>query len=384
MTEITNAFLYIPDPDKSRALFNASLYFGNPDTDPTIASNQKLVTGIFEGGSVSLSQPISTNSGGTPTYNGNPVRLSISGDYSFKALDRLGALKYYAENVSNPEEGSAGFSGVVVTEPQTLSAGQVDVTFANVGANESVFYHQTTIGDQGFLALNIDYTIKNSTTITLTSSKNAGDRIIGRQNDPTGQLVQVNDDAAALLVFPALSDAQASAVAGNLIVGDTVTLNGNAAEGDGLGGDKYKVITTAFSNDDVNYLNLNGTLQLQLQDNYYRFQNYAEKIATASISAGVLTIDLNDGLVQQISLTENVTSFTIVNFNPSSSYASTFTLKLAQDAIGGRGVTLSGFNWANGLAPTITATANAYDRLGFTTEDGGATWDGFVVGQNIT
>ena len=64
----------------------AGLFFGIPDTDPTIASNQKLVKGIQEGGNeISLAQPVSTNSGSIPQYNGTSIRLSIDGDYSFIA-----------------------------------------------------------------------------------------------------------------------------------------------------------------------------------------------------------------------------------------------------------------------------------------------------------
>jgi hypothetical protein len=386
MTEITNPYIYIPDPDKSRALFNAQLYFGLPDTDPTIASNQKLVRGIQEDGiPVSLAQPVLTNSGGVPELNGKPLRLDISGDYSFAARDRLDVPKYYAPNVENPESGSDGFSGVVVIEDQELSLGQLDVTFSNVGANESVFYLQTNIGDQGFLAKDIDYTVKNSTTITLTSSKNAGDKVIGRQNDPTGQLVPVNDDAESLLVFSDLADAAASAAAGNLVAGNTVTLNGNAVSGDGLGGDKYLVQVTGPANDGVNYLDLNGTLQLALQNNYYRFQNYSETIAVASSAAGVLNINLNSGSSQQIILTESISSLAFVNFNPGGDYSSTVTLKVQQDGVGGWGITWpASIVWAGGIAPSVTATANAIDMYGFTTYDAGVSWFGFSLGADFS
>jgi hypothetical protein len=386
MTEITNPYIYIPDPDKSRALFNAKLYFGLPDTDPTIASNQKLVRGIQEDGiPVSLAQPVLTNSGGVPELNGKPLRLDVSGDYSFTALDRLDVQKYYAPNVENPESGSDGFSGVVVIEDQELSLGQLDVTFSNVGANESVFYLQTNIGDQGFLAKDIDYTVKNSTTITLTSSKNAGDKVIGRQNDPTGQLVPVNDDAESLLVFSDLAGAAASAASGKLTAGNTVTLNGNAVSGDGLGGDKYLVQVTGPANDGVNYLDLNGTLQLALQNNYYRFQNYSESIVTATSTAGVLNLNLDSGASQQITLTESVSSLAFVNFNPNSDYSSTITLKVQQDGVGSWGITWPGtIVWAGGTAPTVTLAANSIDIFGFTTYDAGATWFGFSLGADFS
>lgn len=384
MSTIKPPFLAVPDPNTSRALFNASCYFGLPDTDPEITSNQKLVNAIQEDGTlVSLSQPVLTNSGGVWVYNGSPVRLDISGDYSFTANNSQGAEVYHADRVSNPESGSDGFSGVVIIENQTLTAGQLDVVFEDVGANESVFYIETKIGDQGFLAKDIDYVVKNSTTITLTSSKNAGDVIQGRQNDPTGQLVPVNDDADSLLVFDSLSDAQSSAVAENLIAGNTVTLNGNAATGDGLGGDKYIAQLTTEVNDGVNYLDLNGTLQLALKDNYYRFQNYSEKLGTASSSAGVINIDLNQGLTQSITLTESITSLTFINSNPLVGYSSSLTLRVIQDGVGSWGLSWpSNILWS-GPAPSLTPTAGAVDMFGFSTYDGGANWYGFALGSNF-
>jgi len=386
MTEIANPFIYVADPTKSRALFNASLFFGIPDTDPTIASNQKLVKGIQEDGNeISLAQPVSTNSGGIPQYNGTSIRLSIDGDYSFIALNNKGAETYNASSVSNAADGSDGFSGVVATEKTTLTTRQTTVVLSNLGANESVFYIQTSLGDQGFLDKDVDYTVTDSTTIELTSSYNAGDVIVARQNDPTGQLVPVIEDAEALLVFEALSNAQTSAVAGDLVVGDTLTLNGNAATGDGHGGDKYTVITTSFPNDGVNYLDLNGTLQLELQNNYYRFQNYSEKINTASISAGNLNVDLNAGAVQEITLTESASGVVFVNFNPDSDYSSSVTLKITQDGTGGWGVAWpASILWSGGSAPTVTPTALAVDIFGFTTFDAGANWYGFRLGDDFS
>jgi len=386
MSKIDPPFLAVPDPNTSRALFNASCYFGVPDTDPEISANQKLVNAIQEDGTlVPLAQPVLTSSGGVWTYNGSPVRLDIDGDYSFTALNSQGAQTYHADTVSNPADGSAGFSGVVVREQQVLTAGQTTVVFSTVGANESVFYVETKVGDQGFLAKDIDYTVTDSVTIELTSSKNAGDIVVARQNDPTGQLVPVNDDAESLLVFAALSDAAASAVAGNLVAGDTVTLNGNAATGDGLGGDKYLVQVTGPANDGVNFLDLNGVLQLALQNNYYRFQNYSETIGVASSAAGVLNIDIDSGAVQTITLTESITSIAFVNFNPDSDYSSTVTLRVVQDGIGGWGVTWpAAIVWAGGVAPTVTSTANAVDMYGFTTYDGGVTWLGFSLGADFS
>lgn len=386
MTQIKAQPVYVNDPTKSRALFNASLFFGLPDEDPQIPANQKLVKALQENGSlVTLTQPVATNSGGNPVFQGSPVVLEVDGDYSYKALNSSGTQVIFIPRVSNPADESVGFSGVVVTEQVTLSSpGQTTVVLSNLGAQESVFYLITSVGDQGVLAKTTDYTVTDSVTIELTQSYNVGDVILARQNDPTGQLIPINEDAAALLVFDDATAAQSSAVSGNLVAGQTLTLNGNAAAGDGLGGDKYLVIVTAFSNDDVNFIDLNGTLQLALSNNYYRFQNYSETIDTALISATVLNMDLDGGVNQTIVIDENASSVAFVNFNPDNSFTSTVTLKVTQDGVGGWGITWPAIiKWAGGVAPTLTATANAVDIFGFVTYDAGVTWLGFTLGQDI-
>jgi hypothetical protein len=59
------------------------------------------------------------------------------------------------------------------------------------------------------------------------------------------------------------------------------------------------------------------------------------------------------------------------------------TLFLKQDATGGRTVTFpASVKWPGGVAPTLTASANATDSLHFLTLDGGANWNGRVLAQN--
>lgn len=389
MTQVQLQPQYVPDTVRSRAVFNGKLYFGVVDTDPRVSGNQKLVKGVLENGSeVNLPQPVSTNSGGVPTYNGSPVILSVDGDFSYAADRADDTQVYYFPRVTNPEDGSQGFSGVVATEDITLTAGQTVINLTNLGANESVLYYYPAtagVGDQGWLYAPGDYTVTGPQQVTLTSSRNVGDIIQFRQNDPTGQLVPVNEDSEPLLVFPDVASAQTAAANGNVVLNDTVTLNGNASTGDGLGGDKYSVITTAFANDGVNYIDLNGALQLELQSNYYRFQNYCETIGSPSIAAGTLTIDLDEGVTQDVTLTENIGSITFANFNPSSSLASTVYVRIRQDGVGSRGVAWpASILWPGGAAPTVTATANAIDEYTFTTFDAGVTWSGKIIGQDFS
>jgi len=390
MTQIANPFQYIADPTKSRAIFNGKLFFGLPDTDPTIPANQKLVRGVQENGDVvNLPQPVATGSGGVPEFQGSPVVLDVSGDYSFTVLDRFDGEVYQVPRVENIEEGSEGFSGVVAIEANTLIAGQTTVILTTgLGANESVFYLASSVGDQGFLQKDTgsggDYTVTDSTTIELTQSYNAGDVVVARQNDPTGQLVPIAG-AGNLFVYNILTDVQAAAVSTEIVAGDVVTLKGIITVNDGLGGDRYLVQLTGPANDGVNFIDLNGTLQLAIMDIYYRFISYAERIATPIINASVLNVDLSAGPIHDITLTENISDTTFLNKNPSSNFATSFTLRVVQDVVGGRSIAWNtNIVWAGGIVPTLTATPDAVDVFGFSNLAGTADFHGFVLGLDFS
>ncbi len=397
MTQVLLPYSYVADPTKSAALFGAQLYFGTPDEDPEITANQKIVNAVQEDGTlVPLTQPVLTGAGGIPEYDGSPVHLDIDGNYSYKVLDRFDAQVYYMSTVYNASGtdnggsgcgtgGSSSFSGVVAEEFHILTAGQTTVLLTDLGANECVFFLQSQLGDQGFLAKDYDYTITNTTTIELLQSYNDGDVLVARQNDPTGQLIPVSENLVNLIVFEDQVAAAAATAAGSIILGDTFTLNGSTINEDGLGGSKWVAITTAFTNDDVNYFDLNTTLQAALLSDYHRFLNYSETIGTAAIVATVLNIDLNFGSSQTITMTESASDVTFINYNPDSSFSSTITLKVTQDGTGSWGITWpSTIKWSGGTAPTLTAAAASVDVYGFTTYDAGLTWLGFTLGQDFS
>lgn len=92
---------YSPDPAKGRPLFDASIYIGEPDTDPRIGANQKTVTGRQEDGTeLPLSQPIKTSAGGVPVdSSGNYVTLLVDGAYSMAVDDKKNIQVYYFADV---------------------------------------------------------------------------------------------------------------------------------------------------------------------------------------------------------------------------------------------------------------------------------------------
>lgn len=101
MTDITAPYEYFADPDRGRPISNGYIYVGLPNLDPETPANQVSVSGKQEGGTVvALSQPIRTNAGGLPVYNGGVVQLSITEDaYSIKVKNFLNATEYFQDNV---------------------------------------------------------------------------------------------------------------------------------------------------------------------------------------------------------------------------------------------------------------------------------------------
>lgn len=87
---------YFPKSSIGRPVSNGSIYIGDADTDPEIVGNQKSAYALQENGSVvELSQPISISLGGVPEYNGSPVTLLVSGNYSLKVLNAQDSQVYY-------------------------------------------------------------------------------------------------------------------------------------------------------------------------------------------------------------------------------------------------------------------------------------------------
>lgn len=109
---------------------------------------------------------------------------------------------------------------------------------------------------------------------------------------------------------------------------------------------------------------------------------YYEKVQSATIVSGVLTIDLNDGNCFTVELTENITSIVIQNPKGSGLHHP-FTLYTKQDSTGGRMVDFAGMHTSGGSAPTITSDASAKDAFTIATRDGGTTWEVSQFGTDV-
>jgi hypothetical protein len=116
---VVNPYEYFNDTSKGRPIFNGDIYVGIVDLDPEIPANQKQVTARQEDGTeVEIGQPVKTNSGGNPTYNGSPIVLLVEGAYSIKVLDKQGNQEFYQADVTK---------GIPITE-ETLSDSLVTAT----------------------------------------------------------------------------------------------------------------------------------------------------------------------------------------------------------------------------------------------------------------
>jgi len=112
--------------------------------------------------------------------------------------------------------------------------------------------------------------------------------------------------------------------------------------------------------------------------------DYSEEQTTPASSSGVLTTDIENGNVFEVTLTENVTTWTISN-PPATGDAGSFTLILKQDGTGGFTFAFpASIDWAGGVAPTLSTAANAVDVLVFTTTDAGTRIYGFPAGLDMS
>ena len=380
---IFNPIFYVPDPDKGKPVDGAQIFFGLVGTDPALESNQKIVYALQEDrAAVPVSQPVLCSAGGVPQLDGNSAILAVSGSYSMKILDKNGEQKYYFPIVE--QANNQGFNGIIAEESQTV-AGSLTLTYAEIEATTSSFYISSSTDGLSFtgayLRKDIDYRVDSSTTITLLNASTVGSVVLGRQMDPTGQIIPVASGASSLFVYPL----KANAIASDLEIGSVVTINNGAGAGDKLGGARYVTVAGGTgSNDGINYINLNNGNQLELLPNLQKFALYSEVTNTGSVSGGVLTLDLSKGQVFSSVISESITVNMLV-YNQGANLTTTVSIKIKQDAIGGRTVAWpASVKWAGGTPPVATTAGGAIDRFVLITDDAGLTWEGIIVGRDFS
>lgn len=112
-------------------------------------------------------------------------------------------------------------------------------------------------------------------------------------------------------------------------------------------------------------------------------KDYGETVTSPSSVAGTLTLDLENGNVFDVTLTEDTTY--VFSNPPASGSAGSFSLRVSQDGTGGWTSTFPAeVAWAGGIVPSLSVGLNDIDWLSFITLDGGSTWDGFLGGLDFT
>ena len=102
MATFFNPFTYISDPTRGRPVFNGRVFFGRPDTDPTVPSNQIVVNQVNENGSFTpIPQPVRTGPGGVLVgANGSPIQIDLPLDeYSMTIQDAQSVQRYYTPRI---------------------------------------------------------------------------------------------------------------------------------------------------------------------------------------------------------------------------------------------------------------------------------------------
>jgi hypothetical protein len=113
-----------------------------------------------------------------------------------------------------------------------------------------------------------------------------------------------------------------------------------------------------------------------------RFTDYAETYTTPTISAGTLTLNLENGNVFRVSRNANITTVTISN-PPASGNAGSFTLIFDANGTSYTTTWPAAVKWPSGIAPTITTTSGRSDVFVFYTNNAGTTWYAMTSGQNF-
>jgi hypothetical protein len=113
-----------------------------------------------------------------------------------------------------------------------------------------------------------------------------------------------------------------------------------------------------------------------------RFTDYAETYTTPAISAGTLTLNIENGNVFRVSRNANISTVTISN-PAATGNACSFTLIFDANGTSYTITWPAAVKWPGGTAPTITTTASRSDMFVFYTNNAGTTWYAMTAAQNF-
>lgn len=273
---------------------------------------------------------------------------------------------------ARPAAGTAGRKWL------TTDAGSVKLWFDDGSAWQEISYIPST-GTPTLSSLNVtgDLTVDTS-TLKVDSANNrvgVGTATPGATLDVTGT-VRASDTLTVTSGGASITGTvTATTFSGSLA---TSNLTGSSLPA-GITGSSLTSVGTLAN------LTMSGAGTANLQDGVLqrpRIQDYGEVRTTPAISAGTLTLNLENGNVFGVSLNANITTLTISNPSASGT-ACSFTLAFTADGTARTVTWGSSVKWAGAVSPTLTSTSGRVDIFTFVTWDAGANWYGFVAGQNF-
>jgi len=110
---------------------------------------------------------------------------------------------------------------------------------------------------------------------------------------------------------------------------------------------------------------------------------YREAYSAVTSSSNTATLDFSAATVFQLTLSEDVSTFTWSN-PPSSGTAFGFTLRVIQDSTARTIAWPAAVDWPGASAPTLSTGSGDVDVFTFFTTDGGTTYYGFTAGQDLS
>jgi len=317
--------------------------------------------------------------------------ISLSQDSNDYKLDKLGVGIGTTTIINQLFTVGAGNTVVTITDEASVGIGTTNPLYALHVYGEGNFIATVTaskfVGDGAELT-NLPLTTSWVTTsVGIHTFAKVG---IGTTNPVGAKLTIVNESGSG--VSTALSVIGNSTFDGSVTVGSALTVGGNFISTsftlNGIGNSSILAGVTTITVGSAESLKINTST---LRDNSIldvegrtRLKSYTEAIDTPSVSSKVLTLDLETAQTFNVTLTDDITSFTISNAPTTT--ATTFTLALTQNASSAKSVafTFTGktLKWAGGIVPVMTTTSGRTDIFTFTTFDG-STFYGVTAGQNF-
>jgi len=208
----------------------------------------------------------------------------------------------------------------------------------------------------------------------------SGANIVRQSSTENGSVSHVISNGGSLSTSSARLVLGAADAAGDAYINFSIGSASDWSAGvDNSDSDKFKITRSEF-------LNANDVLTIDDNDlvTVEALQSKRFNETKTTLSGTSPDVDLDLGTVFSLTLSGNST-FTFSNA-ASAGLSNSFVLQVQQDA-GASGYTVTwpaSVEWPGGVAPTLTATANAVDVFVFITYDGGTTWYGFVSGQDMS